>query len=72
MRRLLLIAVAVLFAWTAIGHDLALAQTSIWRLSLIGPLMVGTYLIGRWWMRRNREQWKLEHDHSTLAWREVS
>jgi uncharacterized membrane protein YdjX (TVP38/TMEM64 family) len=49
-----------MFAWTAIGHDLALAQTSIWRLSLIGLLMVGTYLVGRWWMRRNREQWKLE------------
>jgi uncharacterized membrane protein YdjX (TVP38/TMEM64 family) len=49
-----------MFAWTAIGHDLAMAQTSTWRLSLIGLLMVGTYLIGRWWMRRNREQWKLE------------
>ncbi len=42
------------WAWTALGHDLALAQTSTWRLSLIGLFAAVACLGGRWWLRRNR------------------
>jgi uncharacterized membrane protein YdjX (TVP38/TMEM64 family) len=40
------------FAWTALGHDLALAQTTTWRLSLLGLFAVVAALAGRWWQRR--------------------
>lgn len=40
------------FAWTALGHDLALAQTTTWRLSLLALFAVVAALAGRWWQRR--------------------
>jgi uncharacterized membrane protein YdjX (TVP38/TMEM64 family) len=40
------------FAWTALGHDLAQAQTTAWRLSLLALLAVVALLAGRWWKRR--------------------
>lgn len=40
------------FAWTALGHDLALAETSAWRISLIALIFVGGIIGGRWWLRR--------------------
>jgi uncharacterized membrane protein YdjX (TVP38/TMEM64 family) len=39
------------FAWTALGHDLALAQTTTWRLSLLALLAVVAALAGRCWRR---------------------
>lgn len=42
------------FAWTALGHDLALAETSTWRISLIALIFVGGIVGGRWWLRRVR------------------
>jgi uncharacterized membrane protein YdjX (TVP38/TMEM64 family) len=48
------------WAWTALGHDLALAQVSTWRLSLIGLFMIVACLGGRWWLRRNRGRLDLE------------
>jgi len=39
------------FAWTALGHDLALAQTTTWRLSLLALFAVVAALAGRWWRR---------------------
>jgi uncharacterized membrane protein YdjX (TVP38/TMEM64 family) len=39
------------FAWTALGHDLALAQTTSWRLSLLALFAVVAALAGRWWRR---------------------
>jgi uncharacterized membrane protein YdjX (TVP38/TMEM64 family) len=39
------------FAWTALGHDLALAQTTTWRLSLLALFAVAAALAGRWWRR---------------------
>lgn len=47
-------------AWTALGHDLALARGSVWRLSAIGLLVVLAYLGGRWWMGRSRVRLDLE------------
>lgn len=43
-----------MFAYTMLGNDLASAEASIWRVSLIllGGLVL--YLAGRWWLRR---QW---------------
>lgn len=40
------------FAWTALGHDLVLAQTTTWRLSLLALFAVVAALAGRWWRRR--------------------
>jgi len=40
------------FAWTALGHDLALAQTTTWRLSLLALFGVVAALGARWWFRR--------------------
>ena len=40
------------FAWTALGHDLALAQTTTWRLSLLALFAVVAALAGRWWRQR--------------------
>jgi uncharacterized membrane protein YdjX (TVP38/TMEM64 family) len=55
------------FAWTALGHDLALAQYSMWRLSLIGLFVALACLGGRWWLRRNRRRFDLEiRDYSDL------
>jgi uncharacterized membrane protein YdjX (TVP38/TMEM64 family) len=48
------------FAWTALGHDLALARGSVWRLSLIGLFLALAGLGGRWWLRRNRARFNLE------------
>jgi uncharacterized membrane protein YdjX (TVP38/TMEM64 family) len=42
------------FAWTALGHDLAQAQTTTWRLSLLALFAVVAALAGRWWRRRQR------------------
>jgi uncharacterized membrane protein YdjX (TVP38/TMEM64 family) len=39
------------FAWTALGHDLALAQTTTWRLSLLALFAIVAALAGRWWRR---------------------
>jgi uncharacterized membrane protein YdjX (TVP38/TMEM64 family) len=39
------------FAWTALGHDLAQAQTTTWRLSLLAVFAVVAALAGRWWRR---------------------
>lgn len=41
-----------MIAYTVLGHDLALARDSIWRVSLIllGGLLL--FLLGRWWLRR--------------------
>jgi uncharacterized membrane protein YdjX (TVP38/TMEM64 family) len=47
------------FAWTALGHDLALAQTTTWRLSLLALFAVVAALAGRWW-RRYAARTKLE------------
>ena len=40
------------FAWTALGHDLALAQTTTWRLALLAVFAVNAALAGRWWQQR--------------------
>lgn len=40
------------FAWTALGHDLAQAQTTTWRLSFLALFAVVATLAARWWMRR--------------------
>jgi uncharacterized membrane protein YdjX (TVP38/TMEM64 family) len=48
------------FAWTALGHDLALARGSVWRLSLIGLFLVAAGLGGRWWLHRNQRRFDLE------------
>lgn len=48
------------FAWTALGHDLALAQTSAWRLSLIALIFVGGIIGGRYWLRRQRARLPLD------------
>ncbi len=42
--------------YTILGHDLVLADGSIWRFSVI--LLVGgfLYLIGRWWLRSYRNR----------------
>ncbi|HEU5100315.1 MAG TPA: TVP38/TMEM64 family protein [Roseiflexaceae bacterium] len=44
------------FAWTALGHDLAMAQTTTWRLSLLGLFAVVAALAGHWWQRRAMRQ----------------
>lgn len=43
------------FAWTVLGHDLALAETSTWRISLIALIFVGGIVGGRWWLWRRRQ-----------------
>ena len=40
------------YAWTALGHDLALAQTTTWRLSLLALFAIVAALAGRFWRRR--------------------
>ena len=40
------------FAWTALGHDLLLAQTTSWRISLLALFAVVATLAGLWWRRR--------------------
>lgn len=40
------------FAWTALGHDLLLAQTTTWRLSLFALFAVLATVAGLWWQRR--------------------
>jgi uncharacterized membrane protein YdjX (TVP38/TMEM64 family) len=47
------------FVWTALGHDLALAQTTTWRLSLLALFAVVAALAGRWW-RRHLAQAKVD------------
>ncbi|MBC8075651.1 MAG: TVP38/TMEM64 family protein [Chloroflexales bacterium] len=48
------------FAWTALGHDLARAETTTWRVALIALIFVGGLLGGRWWLRRNRRRLGLD------------
>ncbi len=36
-----------------LGHDLALAQTTTWRLSLLALFAVVAVLASRWWRRRH-------------------
>lgn len=48
------------FAWTALGHDLARAQTTTWRLALIALIFVGGVLGGRWWLRSNQRRRSLD------------
>jgi uncharacterized membrane protein YdjX (TVP38/TMEM64 family) len=43
------------FAWTALGHDIAEARTTTWRLSLLALLVVVGVLAGRWWKRRTAQ-----------------
>lgn len=50
------------FAWTAIGHDLAQAQTSTWRLSFLALFAVAALLGGRWWLGRNRVRLGLDQE----------
>lgn len=40
------------FAWTALGHDLLLAQTTTWRVSLFALFAAVATLAGLWWRRR--------------------
>lgn len=40
------------FAWTALGHDLLLAQTTTWRVSLFALFAACATLAGLWWRRR--------------------
>lgn len=40
------------FAWTALGHDVLLAQTTTWRLSLFALCAAIAALAGVWWRRR--------------------
>ncbi len=40
------------FAWTALGHDLLLAETTTWRVSLFALFAVVATLAGLWWRRR--------------------
>lgn len=39
-------------AWTALGHDLALARQATWRLGAAGLLALAGLLAARWWLRR--------------------
>ncbi|MBC8161594.1 MAG: TVP38/TMEM64 family protein [Roseiflexaceae bacterium] len=48
------------FAWTALGHDLALAETSTWRISLIALIFIGGIIGGRWSLRRARRRVSLD------------
>ena len=44
------------FAWTALGHDIALAQTTTWRLSLLALFAVIATLAARWWLHQIKEK----------------
>lgn len=44
------------FAWTALGHDIALAQTTTWRLSLLALFAVIATLAARWWLHQAKEK----------------
>jgi uncharacterized membrane protein YdjX (TVP38/TMEM64 family) len=48
------------FAWTALGHDLARAETTAWRIALVALIFVAGIGGGRWWLRRNRRRLGLD------------
>lgn len=41
--------------YTIIAHDLALAQLSIWRISILGILAIVVYASWRWWQWRQQK-----------------
>ncbi|MEM8530780.1 MAG: TVP38/TMEM64 family protein [Chloroflexota bacterium] len=41
--------------YTIIAHDLALAQLSIWRISILGILAIVVYISWRWWQWRQHK-----------------
>jgi uncharacterized membrane protein YdjX (TVP38/TMEM64 family) len=44
-----------MLAYTILGHDLALAQISTWRVSLILLCGLVLFLTGRWWLSRQSQ-----------------
>lgn len=45
-----------MFAYTVLGHDLALARDSTWRISLLLLGGLAVFLAGRWWLIRQRRR----------------